>query len=170
MDVRYINPFINSIENLFRTMVGCKAEFSKPFLETQPESYPDVSGVIVFSGDAGGAVALCFARAVALRTASAVVGLGLSVNDDYFRDAIGELANIVAGRAAADFEGLSIRTGLPTVLIGDHHRNSPLISYPRLMIPCRTALGPFDVGVSMTFHAPPPPHKTPSRTASAVPV
>ena len=170
MNVRYINPFMKSIGEVFQTMVGCEIEFSGPSIQTRAGSYPDVTGIIVFSGDAEGSVALCFARSVALRTTSAVVGLGMSVDDNYFRDAMGELANIVAGRAAADFEGLSIRTGLPTVLIGDHHRNCPLISYPRLMIHCRSALGPFDVGVSMTFQAPPSSRTTGLHDASAVPV
>lgn len=170
MNVRYINPFMKSIKEVFHTMVGCEIEFSKPYLQTQPESYPDVSGVIVFSGDAGGSVALCFTRIVAVRTASAVIGLGTTIDDDYFRDAMGELANIVAGRAASDFEEFSIRTGLPTVLIGESHRNCPLITYPRLMIPCRTAFGPFEVGVSMTVHARPSSSPGKFHDASAVPV
>ena len=67
-------------------------------------------------------------------------------------------------------ERLSIRTGLPTVLIGDHHRNSPLITYPRLMIPCCTPLGPFEVGVSMTLQAQPASSPEQFHDASAVPV
>ena len=149
MDVRYINPFIRSIENLFTTMVGLDVQFGKPCLSTDRRDRPDVSGVIGFSGDAVGSVALCFSKAVARRMASAFSGLGQQAENPDFADAIGELANIVAGGAKAEFEDLNIEVSLPLVVIGDDHEVCPLIAYPRLVVPCVTALGPFTVSVSM---------------------
>ncbi|RME37478.1 MAG: chemotaxis protein CheX [Planctomycetota bacterium] len=149
MDVRYINPFVRSICNTFETMCHLKVGIGKPQLKTSDDPASDVSGVIGFSGDAAGSVVLHFDFDVASKIATAFAGTEITKDHPDFADAIGELANMIAGGAKAQFEGLSIGISLPNVIIGPNHNVSASKSSPRIVLPCRTEAGEFFVEVGM---------------------
>ncbi len=150
MDVRYINPFMKSIKNLFQTMLTTDVSFGKPFVpRPDDDSRPDVSGVIGFSGDASGAVVIAFGKETAVRAASQFAGTNLHLDHPDFADAIGELANMIAGGAKAEFEGLDVNISLPSVIVGERHEVTNSKVHPGLAIPCNTPLGNFRVHVSM---------------------
>jgi len=149
MDVEYINPFVGAVQNVFRTMLGLEAKFGKPYLKQEETACADVSAVIGFSGDAAGSVVISFPKLVAARTASTFAGMDLKEDHPDFADALGELANMVAGNAKKDFEGVDISISLPNVIIGENHRVSRSNAVPRLVIPCESSLGPFYVEVGM---------------------
>jgi len=149
MDVRFINPFISAVRNVFNTMVQTDVSVGKPSLKTGDMESADVSGVIGLSGDVTGAVVLSFPKLVACKLASAFAGMELDTGHEDFADAIGELANMVAGNAKKDFAGLSVSISLPSVVVGAGHQISQSKTSPQLVIPCQTPLGPFDVEVAM---------------------
>lgn len=149
MDVRFINPFIASIKSVFGTMVNTQVVVGKPRVGNDTETTADVSGVIGFSGDATGCVVLSFPTDVACKVASAFAGVTMGADHPDFSDAIGELANMVAGNAKKDFAGLRASISLPSVIIGRGHVVSQSRSWPRLVIPCETSLGAFFVEVGM---------------------
>ncbi len=154
MDVRYINPFIKSIRNVFKTMLSVEVTVDKPHVKAGEGDRPDVSGVIGFSGDASGSVVVSFSKQVALRIVAQFAGTELEIDHADFADAVGELANMIAGGAKSEFEGLDVSISLPSVIIGENHEVSRSSANPRVVIPCRTALGPFDVSVSMKVEKP----------------
>ena len=142
MDVRYINPFIKSIGNVFKTMLSVDVVFQKPCLNIEAEVGADVSGVIGFSGDASGSVVISFPKRVAVQAVAQFAGAELDIGHEDFADAIGELANMIAGGAKADFEGLAVSISLPSVIIGEGDEVSPSQAHPQLVIPCQTPFGP----------------------------
>ncbi|NOT00830.1 MAG: chemotaxis protein CheX [Phycisphaerales bacterium] len=149
MDVRYVNAFVGSIRNVFRTMLGIEVEFQRPVVKSSIESRADVSAVIGFSGDASGVVVLAFGLDVATGTASKFAGAQLTLGHPDFADALGELANMVAGGAKANFEGLDVSISLPSVITGQGHEVLNSKVHPSLMIPCQCSLGGFSVEVAM---------------------
>ena len=149
MDVRFINPFIMAIKNVFSTMVRTEVTVGKPQVRTAELRSADVSGVIGLSGDATGAVVLSFPRVVACKVASMFAGAELTPEDEDFADAIGELANMIAGNAKKDFGGVAVTISLPSVIVGAGHQVSQLRASPQLVIPCQTPMGPFNVEVAM---------------------
>ncbi len=149
MDVKYINPFMKAIKNVFGTMLSIEVTFGKPRLRTEAEASHDVSGIIGLSGDAMGAVILSFPKPAALKIAGAFAGITFKETDEDFADAIGELANMVAGSAKRDLEGLNISISVPSVIIGQNHQVKATRMVPRLIIPCSTPLGSFVVEVGM---------------------
>lgn len=151
MDVRFINPFVSAVVEVFRTMVHMPVTVHKPHLVTEPGTRSDVSGVIGFSGDASGCVVLSFPTDVACRAASAFAGIPIDEKHPDFADAIGELANMVAGNAKKDFTGMSVSISLPSVIIGKGHTVSGSRACPRLIIPCETTFGSFEVEVGMVI-------------------
>ncbi len=151
MDARYINPFVKSICNTFGMMCGLPVTVGKPLLKQDDGPLSDVSSVIGFSGDASGSVVLNFDFEVASKIASTFAGIEIDRNHPDFADALGELANMVAGSAKAQFEGLNISISLPNVIVGPNHNVSASKAAPRLIVPCNTDLGGFMVEVGMVM-------------------
>ncbi|MCH8146770.1 MAG: chemotaxis protein CheX [Planctomycetes bacterium] len=108
----------------------------------------DVSAAISFSGQAVGSVVLCFSKQVARTVASKFAGGEISVLNADLADALGELANMVAGLANGKMNGLDMSTSLPRVAIGSHItlKNNRI---PVLTLPCDSPLGRFSIEVSM---------------------
>lgn len=159
MDVRYINPFIHAIRRVFETMVHTTVTVSKPSLRHDGHPVADVSGIIGLSGDVSGSVALSFPREVACAVASAFAGAPIRDTDADFADALGELANMVAGSAKTHFAGLNVSISLPSVVMGHDLRVLSSRTFPRIVIPCETGLGSVYVDVAMRME----------RAASATP-
>lgn len=156
MDARYINPFIKSVTNTFQTMCNLKVSVQSPVLKTDNNPRTDVSSVIGFSGDATGSVVIHFSFDMASKIASAFAGIEITPEHEDFADAIGELANMVAGGAKSKFEGLNISISLPNVIVGPNHNVSGSKSTPRLIIPCTTEIGTFFVEIGMVLGKPLP--------------
>jgi chemotaxis protein CheX len=154
MDVRYVNPFIRAIRNVFSTMLKTEVNVQKPHLKHDGRASADVSGVIGFTGDATGCVVLSFPKDVACKTASTFAGIEITLDSPDLVDAIGELANMVAGNAKKDFEGARISISLPSVIIGVDHIVGQSRMVPRLVIPCCSPLGDFYVEVAMKVDKP----------------
>jgi len=154
MDVRYINPFVRSIRNVFKTMLDVDVAVDKPRVRSDGKAAADVSAIIGFSGDATGCVVLSFPRDVACRAAGTFAGVELDADSPDLVDALGELANMVAGNAKKDFEGVRISISLPSVIVGRDHSVAQSRMVPRLVIPCRSRLGDFFVEVAMRLEKP----------------
>ena len=149
MNARYINPFVQSICNTFETMCGMPVKIGKPGLVLPEGEQTDVSAVIGFSGDAVGSVAVCYPFATACKIATAFAGTEITRDHPDFGDALGELANMVAGGAKAQLEGFNINISLPSVVIGEDQYISASRTSPRLFIPCTTDAGALHVEVGM---------------------
>jgi chemotaxis protein CheX len=153
MDIRFINPFVAVVKKVFKTMVATEVMIGKPSIN-MPDQVPtaDVSAVIGLSGDAAGCVVLSLPTSTATQAATKFSGLELKPEDPDFSDALGELANMVAGQAKAQFEGLNVSISLPSVIIGKEHVVSQSRHRPRLSIPCESQLGKFWVEVAMVVN------------------
>lgn len=153
MDVRFINAFVKSICNTFETMCGTNVSVGRPALKTGDEPGSDVSGVIGFSGDATGSVVIHFSFDAASKLASRFAGIEMDRDHEDFADAIGELANMIAGGAKAQFDGLNVSISLPNVIVGPQHNVSASKNAPRIVFECGTDAGSFQVEVGMVIGA-----------------
>ncbi len=151
MNAKYVNPFVHSIRNTFMKMCSMNVRFGAPGAKIDDGEPADVSSAIGFAGDTSGSVTLCFSYDVSTKIASAFAKTEVDRHHADFADALGELANIIAGGAKARFDGMSIRVSLPNVIFGRHHIMGASASAPRLLIPCNTEHGPFGVEVDMIF-------------------
>jgi chemotaxis protein CheX len=131
MKVEYINPFLVSTISTFKTMLGCTLVRGTPYVKngTQPEH--EVSGLIGLTGKAQGTVVLGLDREAALKAAEAMLQeRPPEINGDVV-DAVGELANIIAGGAKAHLEHLDLSVSLPSVITGKGH----CIQFPTKVTP-----------------------------------
>jgi len=100
-------------------------------------------------------VALCFSTTAGLRTAGKFAGMEVTQQSPEFADALGELANMVAGQAKSKLEGLNINVSLPRVIVGNELRLLDSSQNPVLVLPCDSPLGRFNTEVVMTLQRAP---------------
>ena len=149
MQAEHINPFIDSLVNTFSTMLNCEARRGPITLATHGmRTYP-ISGVIGLSGRAVGTVVINLSEEVALKAASTMLMMNLTeVNGDVI-DAVGELANMVAGQAKAELEEYELSVSLPSVITGAGHEVRFPSDVKPISVPFETDFGPMllDVGL-----------------------
>ncbi len=131
MKVEYINPFLASTITAFDTLLKCALSRGTPYVKTGSQSSHDVSGIIGLSGKAIGTVVVGLSREAALKVAEVMLQeRPPEINSDVV-DAVGELANIIAGRAKSQLEHLNLSVSLPSVITGKCH----CIQFPTKVTP-----------------------------------
>jgi chemotaxis protein CheX len=145
---KLIMPFVNSTMQVFTTMVKVQPQISKPSLKEDSGASYDVSGIIGFSGEIIGSVVVSFQMEAAQKLVSGLVGMDVDPTSTDFVDAIGELANMIAGSAKKDL-GKKANIAIPTVIIGKNHMIGRLSGVPCVLIPCKTPVGDFAVEVNI---------------------
>jgi len=148
MSSKLILPFVNSTMNVFTTMAKITPVIATPHLKEDSHATYDVSGIIGFSGDIIGSVVVSFQLATASYLVNALMGMPVDTKSSDFNDAIGEIANMIAGNAKKDL-GLVASIGIPTVVIGSGHTIGRLSGVPCVVIPCHTSAGDFAVEVNI---------------------
>lgn len=159
MNVKYINPFLLAIQNVFETMVDVPLRLGKPNIKTDSVPLHDISGIIGLSGSVTGNVVINMSESVALYLVSALIGEEVTEMDADCADAIGEITNMIAGNAKKDFPGEGTSISIPSVVIGRHK-----ITYPRgvpiISIPCETSSGRLMIDIALKENLVPAPATT----------
>ncbi len=145
---KLVVPFVNSVRDVFSTMVKVATNVQRPHYKEQPSPSYDVSGVIGFSGGIVGSVVVSFQKDAAMKLVAGFAGMELEFGGADFADAIGELTNMIVGRAKKDM-GAIANISIPNVIIGANHIIARLSDVPTLVIPCQTPAGNFAVEVNI---------------------
>ncbi len=134
MDVKYVNPFIDAVNETFSSMCGVTAKMhGKPILKgNNPAPVDAVLSIIGLSGDVKGAVIMTMPKDIANKAIEAFIGEPPE-DDNELCDAIGELINIFAGAAGGKLGAVDL--SLPTVMIGDATEIYTNTSSPWVIIP-----------------------------------
>ena len=117
INAKLIVPFVNAVRDVLLKMAQVQAKVDKPFLKTDATATYEVCGVIGFTGQITGSVVVSFAESTAERLVEAFAGVKLALLDPDFADAIGELANMIAGSAKQHLGALA-NISVPSVVIG----------------------------------------------------
>lgn len=152
MDVNIINPFLEAAMKVLGTMANVEARPGRPFIKPDNYARGDVSGIIgIKASDQRGTISVTFEG----RCAMAVVGKMLmeelgDLNQDV-ADGVGEITNMISGQARRGLAevGLSFEAGIPTVVVGRHHKIVHISTGPILAIPFKTDFG--DLVVEVCF-------------------
>jgi chemotaxis protein CheX len=148
LNPRMIVPFMNAVREVFQKMARVAVTVSPPHFKSQPESTYGVCGIIGFSGEVSGSVVLSFSDSAAEKLVESFAGFVIKKDSPDFADAVGELANMVAGAAKPHLGGMaSIST--PSVIIGKGYTVTSTSGTPCVVIPCSCPFGDFCVEVSI---------------------
>lgn len=149
MNTEQINPFLEATCQVFRTMLQCEPEKKKLRLPIEQDHDLAHTAIIGLSGSIRGAVALSFPEDTAKNIGKRFVQID-ELTKEEMMDALGEVANMVAGSAKARFEGHEISIGLPTVVSGQEY----WLAHPKdsvtLVVPYQSELGDFTLNVTLS--------------------
>lgn len=149
MDPHYIKCFVQSIQNVFSTMLQLPVTVKEPSVKGQGSPSHDISGIIGLSGEVVGTVVLAFPTDTAERVVSLFCGQQLVSGTPDFADAIGELVNMVSGGAKALFKDRRCSISCPSVVMGGNHVVTVPSDTVTVLIPCVTDCGSMTLEVSM---------------------
>lgn len=137
MDVKYINPFLNGVLEVLDTMAKVKVEPSKPLLKNSRRALGDVSGIMMLTGEAKGSLAASFSFSLLQKIMANMLNEHVTYVDEYVKDMVGELTNMISGVARRFFnkQGLRLVASLPMVVSGKgsplpHGQHGPLLVIP----------------------------------------
>ncbi len=151
MDVNIINPFVVATLYVLETMAFVKAEAEKPYLKKDDVAKGDVSGIVGFTGDSNGTVAVTFDELCILKIVSNMLGEEMTEINDEIADAVGELTNMISGQARKGLEevGKKYQSAIPTVITGKSHQLETKTQGPKIAIPFKTEFGSFTIEVCL---------------------
>jgi chemotaxis protein CheX len=146
--------FRESLKQTFETMVFLPASCEAPVPIVNGGPMSDLSATIgITSTQFSGLLALAFPVSVAesVFRSMMMMGDGDAVAETELKDAVGELANMVAGGAKAVLqnEGMDCALGLPTVIVGARHQLQSPADAAVLLVPVSTAKGQFFMRIAI---------------------
>ncbi len=150
MKAAYINPFIQAVTGLFATMIAKPIRLGPPALKKEPVASHAISSVIRIDGPASGCVVVSFPETVALSLASALLDETLVAIDAVCLDALGEIANMIAGNAKNAFPDDAGTMSVPLICMDRTAIAYPL-DVPIISIPCETDDGELIIDVALTL-------------------
>lgn len=148
LNPKLILPFIASVRDVFRTMLGAEPTIERPRVKQKPDPEYDYSGIIAFSGNLLGTVVVSFHKESAIQMVEKFAGSRIEPDTSDFADALGELTNMIAGAAKKDL-GAAASISVPTVIMGKGHIVARPSDVPCLQVPCITPFGPFCVEIAI---------------------
>src|SRR4051812_40570273 len=141
-------PFIKSVRETFKSMIGLEVTVGKPVRKTENVRGVFVTGLIGFSGQLTGCVVIGFPRDLANVPVEKFVGAAVDDTAADFADAIGEITNIIIGGAKSGI-GLAASITVPSVIIGTSYTIAGMSATPCFMIPCTCDAGSFSIELSI---------------------
>ena len=150
MDVRFVNPVLESLVNVLTTMANIQPIPGKPSLKADNKSCGVVTGIIDLKGkQAIGSVAVSFSKSTALDLAKRMLRMDADEINDMIKDLVGEIANMVAGGAKAKLQkqGYDFDLTLPSIIAGEGHVVMHKVMGPTIILPFKTEAGEFFVEI-----------------------
>ena len=151
MRVEFINPFLESADEVLDQLVQLKTTRGRLTLKMPTQPYPEVCIVLGVIGKVEGQVIYGLNDVSARQIASKMMmGLPVENLDDMAKSALAELGNMITGRATIGLEsaGFSCNISPPTLITGSNITvSSPMTQI--LVVPLETEAGTIDIHVGL---------------------
>jgi chemotaxis protein CheX len=157
MQAEHINPFLRAVIDTFSMMLECKAQRGEISLSDKSHLEYPISGVIGLTGKAVGTVVINLSEQLAIKGASTMLMTELDSIDGDVQDAVGELANMIAGQAKAELAEYEMSVSLPNIITGTGHDVSFPTNVKLLTVPFTTDYGPMKLVVGLELIQAPVP-------------
>lgn len=150
IDVNIVNPFLEGVINVLRTMCQVDARPGKPFVKKDQIAKGDVTGIIGINNEnTQGTISVSFPELLARVAVGQMVGEEIEELNEEVYDGVGELTNQISGQARQGLakRDMSLKAGIPSVIMGRDHEIRHLAKAPILAIPFKTLYGDLIVEV-----------------------
>ena len=119
-DKQLVEEIVSGVRDVFSMMIMVEVvEVTAPSVGKN-DSLPELTSIIGFGGDVSGMLALHCSGRFAIKMTTSFLGMEIvDINDDV-KDAVGEVANMVAGNLKVSFkqQGRDINIAIPNTVVG----------------------------------------------------
>ena len=143
MHERVIPHLLKATREVFETMVFIPLQPERPVHGMETETAAHVVASVAFAGERSGLVAFHAETDTARQIAGAMLGMPATDVDGEMTDAMGEVANMIAGgfRLALKSTGTDVAIAVPTVITGSDFRTKYVTPVTRVLCPFRLENG-----------------------------
>lgn len=136
---------IGATTDVFSTMLMMDLVVGDPVDGAGGEVESNITAMLGLGGDIRGMLAVHCPAAVAMAITSGFLGMDVDELNEDVKDAIGEIANMVAGNLKIAFAGydLKIELAIPTSIIGKSYRVGGMMGARRVAVPFTLEQGTF---------------------------
>ncbi len=136
---------IAATTDVFSTMLSMDLVVGEGVEGAGGEVESNITAMLGLGGDIRGMLAVHCPAAVAFAITSGFLGMDVEELDEDVKDAIGEIANMVAGNLKIAFAGYDLRVELaiPTSIVGQSYRVGGMLGARRVAVPFAMEQGQF---------------------------
>lgn len=148
MKVEFVNPFIQAAREVLESELGGEAQRGNLRLQKSAFTTDEVTAVVGVTGTVSGVVLYSMSEATAIGIVSRVMGQEFSSLDELAQSGIGELGNVITGRAGVLLSEAGYPSNItpPELVLGKGTMVTTL-DLNRLVFPLETEVGGLEVQV-----------------------
>ncbi|RCW47776.1 MULTISPECIES: chemotaxis protein CheX [unclassified Halanaerobium] len=150
MNADYLNPIIAATDSVFQTMLQLEPRKGKVFVQEGLVSRKEANVIIGVTGDIKGSIIYSFSKDMALKVVEAMSGMEMKELDKFVTSAMGELGNIISGKATTSLAEKNFTCDIapPQIVTG---KEVKIVTDAKnvLSVTFDTNLGSFDVSFSI---------------------
>lgn len=136
---------VKGAQDVFSTMLMVDLDSEAAVINQRLPLPSNLSSMIGLGGGLRGVLAVHCPAVVAKAITSTFLGMEIEELNEDVKDAIGEIANMVAGNLKVSFaaEGLDIELAIPTSVVGESFNVSGAARAQRVIVPLKMNADPF---------------------------
>ena len=150
MNVDYINPILESIQEIFSKMADISLQPHSPTIKKGNLTMGDVTGIVDMSGDdIRGSLSITFKKNVILELAHIILEENFKEINEDVEDCVAEITNMICGDAKSRLSehGYNFQMQAPRTLSAPEHSINHGIPAPTIIMPFISEYGPLYVEV-----------------------
>jgi chemotaxis protein CheX len=169
MNIKFLNPFLEAAAEVLKAEVGLTPTRGNISLQKSALSASEITVLISIIGQVQGVVLYGMSTATGLAFVSKIMDQQFTEFDGLAQSGIGELGNVISGRAAINLSAAGFETTIspPTLIIGTGAQISTL-DFQRIVVPLDTRVGQLIVHLAVR-EVPDTPVGSPLPVTSAAP-
>ena len=152
--MEFAKKIIKTTEEIFNTMIFMEISPGEPLADEKREISCHVSAMIGLTGDFSGMLSIHCPGPVGLAITGAMLGMDLEEISADVKDALGEIANMMAGGLKEAFaaENIALEIAIPTAISGKSYTISSPSGSGRVIIPFKVEQGQFFVEMKYSLN------------------
>jgi len=148
MKVEFVNPFLLAASEVLDSELGSEAQRGTLRLQKTAFTTDEVTALVGVTGTLNGLVLYSMSEATALAIVSRVMGKEFAEFDALAQSGIGELGNVITGRAGILLEEAGYASNItPPALVMGKGTMITTLDLIRLVLPLETDLGSLEIQV-----------------------
>jgi len=153
MDVSYINPFIESVYEIFESMFRTEPVRGNIHSTTGCLDSELINATISLEGSVSGIIVLALPVSTSLVLVNKLLSMDIAEVDENVLDGVGELTNIVAGAAKSRLpkeDDVPLKLGIPAVFKNVNEAKPLPDAETWVVIPFDSECGAFSIWVALS--------------------